>query len=585
MLKCETCGATFAPRKQTEEVTSLRVLCPACAEARRAAKAAKAAKDAGRAPGGPVAPVASAPAIPATSRAGAPAPLYSTPSRTARPASDRAATPTTDHPRAAPEHPRILPESPRSTPERARPAARVATQPPAVPARVAAPAAQRTNDTPARASSSGQGAPKKKHVDIDITLESQRLKKKETRGVLIGFGVSVVVLAVAGVVLWRVMGIHDAKGEIEKARQAEIDTFRQGFQAFDIKTESGARNLIAFVDEKRAFWTPLDFSAEVISREGNAKSFLDGEAKKRKLFADFEAIEQDLAFAAGLTSRQLAEHLRSLGDLRNHADIAGAEFVAKLALAREETERSYAEKLLEEAKDAAAAAELTRASLATIQASEEGIFEILNTVALAAQKNSADTVLKEKKDRYQDFYREVIKISDETVPKVFTPEVIDDLPWVDLLSVEQAGKWGGPAMKGFEHRIENGVLHMIGPDPEERAEGIISIGDKEQWHDYLLDLEFTILKGESTLFFRLPLNWQDNVEALVLSPDAYPAGETWTMRISLIGSEIVTRIEADELGTVSSPVSWTKIRKGAFGISVPKNSEVRYTKLRIKVLR
>ena len=63
------------------------------------------------------------------------------------------------------------------------------------------------------------------------------------------------------------------------------------------------------------------------------------------------------------------------------------------------------------------------------------------------------------------------------------------------------------------------------------GEAILSIGDREQWRDFVLDVEFTLVSGECTLYLRLPRGMPANVETLALSPDMSPSLVT-----SLIGS-------------------------------------------------
>ena len=55
----------------------------------------------------------------------------------------------------------------------------------------------------------------------------------------------------------------------------------------------------------------------------------------------------------------------------------------------------------------------------------------------------------------------------------------------------------------------------------------------------------------------------------------------------MIGSTIGVEERSEEGGGRSdrTSVSWVKPRKGAFAISVPKETEVRFTKVRAKVLR
>jgi len=268
--------------------------------------------------------------------------------------------------------------------------------------------------------------------------------------------------------------------------------------------------------------------------------------------------------------------------------VLGADFVARLAHDREQAENLHVERMLATAHAAAASEPLDRAALTLIQEAEDGILKIYEASYRAWQKDK-DPAITAKKEQYETAYKEVIELSDAAVGAFFTPAVVDTIPWRDLLSAEEASHWKGAAVKGFEYRVENGVMHLIGPAPEEKSEGIISIGDKEVWRDFVVEAEFTVVKGRFTVFYRLPLVWQENVESLELSTDEgdgqLTAGVPYEYRLSLIGSTLVEeRLGEDSLITPTS-ISWTKIRKGAFALSVPKETEVKFTRLRIKVLR
>ena len=116
----------------------------------------------------------------------------------------------------------------------------------------------------------------------------------------------------------------------------------------------------------------------------------------------------------------------------------------------------------------------------------------------------------------------------------------------------------------------------------------MSIGDKEMWRDFVVEMDVTIPKGYCELFFRLSPVWQKNVESRELTTEegGLEAGRTYTYQFSVIGSALVEEMKGeDSLGPDRKTISWTQIRKGSFGISVPKETEIKFTKLRAKVLR
>jgi hypothetical protein len=204
------------------------------------------------------------------------------------------------------------------------------------------------------------------------------------------------------------------------------------------------------------------------------------------------------------------------------------------------------------------------------------------------QEDPEDPELSERKRLGEEGYRAFLARSDQAVEQYFTPERIAAVPWTDLLAEDRAASWIGCKVEGFEHHIEDGVLHMLGPAPHVGGEGIISIGDREQWRDLVLDVEFMLVKGECSLFLRLPRTFQENVQNINLTTDDayYEAGVSHEFTVSLIGStQLEEDVGVDSMGPSKVKVPWTQVRKGALGISLPKNSEVRFTRLRAKILR
>ncbi len=568
MLTCEKCGVSFKQPETVVEVTSLRVLCPTCAAERAAAKASKAA--AAAAPRGE--------AVPAATRASAAGVRPSLPTQPRATVNDFP-PPGTLQPSRKEEPGAARPALPR------RPAGEVGSSPgprhstqaaagraPASPGPVKKPVARKH----------------KKHVDLD-TLASSQLKKRGSRESLLAFGSAVVVIAIAGVVLWKVLGRKKEEAAVERARLERIENFRASFMAFDLATEEGAQRLIAFADENKPIWNEQEFAAEVMTRTAKAKTFLEGLEERRTLTARLEEIEGIMARAAELPPGDLAEQRRRLEEVAAKADLVGTEFVARVNKDREDADRIYLERLVSSAETAAAAEPLDRAALTALQQAEDEVLKIYENSYRAWQKNMQDPVVKEKKDEHESRYKALIQLSDQAVEHFFTPEAIENTPWRDLLAPDQVSLWrGGSDVKGFERRIDNGVMHLVGPDPSEKSEVISSIGDKEIWRDFLLEMEFTILKGRTTLYFRLPPVWQENVESLELTTDegAFEAGRSYTYAYKVLASTFAEEdLGEDSLGPTVKNISWTRVRKGAFGISIPKDTEIKFTRLRAKVLR
>jgi len=538
MLTCENCGKSFEePANRMVEVTSLRVLCPSCSAARAAAKARQGSSSAGR---------------PSSETRTKDAPSTSIPAKKVQP--------------------------------------RLETAPPPRPktASLAPAASASTNSSPrsGKPVSTTRLPEKKPKLDVD-SLASHNLSKKGSREIWVSFGVAVVVFAIAGGVLWRVLGQKAQEKADREAIQAKVDGFRDKFRSLDITTEDGARQLIAFGEENKPIWEEREeLGTEVVNRTAKAKDFLERAEAQKELIQRLDAIELVMAGAAALAPSELAEQLRRMDELKPKAGIVGAEFEARLDKDRADGERVHMERLVATAEAAAATIPLDRAALNTLAQVEDDVHRIFENVYRVWDKNKQDVPLSDKKKDYEDKYKSVIKLSDDAVERFFSAEVIENTPWRDLLADPSAWKTG--ELKGYEHNFVNGVLHLVGPDPSEGAQGIMSIGDKEVWRDFLVEMDITILKGDCEIFFRLSPVWQKNVESLELTTDegGLEAERTYTYFFSAIGSTLIDEIKGeDSLGANRKSISWTQIRKGGFGIAVPKNTEIRLTKLRAKVLR
>jgi len=425
---------------------------------------------------------------------------------------------------------------------------------------------------------------KKKKPEIE--LASRDLKKKGSREMLMAYVAVVVVCGAAGIILWQVMGKKSAEKAAEEAVLTRIETFRKTFMDMTIDTEDGAKAMIAYADENKPTWQQQDFAGDVMSRTAKAKDFLDREEKRRALEQRLQEIEAVMARAAELPPSELAEQRRRLDELASQTGM-GADFAARVAKDREEFERTYIERLESAAQAAATTEPLDRAALTVIQQSEDELFKLFNTTALAWTKNRQDPALAARKEELEGKYKAMIELSDGAVARFFTPAVIEGMEWRDLLAEDQKGEWkGAQTLKGF--KLEGGEMHLVGLDPSDEGASMISIGDKEVWRDFLIDIEFTITKGSFELFFRMPLVYQEGVLSADLTTDEgqLEAGRAYTFAYSCVGSSFVREQKGeDSPGLTDSSISWVKVRKGAFAIAIPKETEVRITRLRAKILR
>jgi hypothetical protein len=190
-------------------------------------------------------------------------------------------------------------------------------------------------------------------------------------------------------------------------------------------------------------------------------------------------------------------------------------------------------------------------------------------------------------------YRQCIEKTDALVNKVFTPEVIERTPWTNLLADPQKDYWQHVAFQSWQ--ITDGVLDCVGPALDAKQTAIMSIGDLEQWRDFVLDVEFTLVAGESAFHFRLGPFVNTSTLSLKVACDgeghsdadtSFRLGASNQMTVTLLGSSWRVDFADPAHASHDEPeVPWVIRRKGAVAVSVPPGSAIRITRMRIKVLR
>src|SRR5262245_44328056 len=136
-------------------------------------------------------------------------------------------------------------------------------------------------------------------------------------------------------------------------------------------------------------------------------------------------------------------------------------------------------RLLSQARTAASRTPLGRAELMTLAQIEDHVYGSFEVAWRTWDNDRQDPILGDRKQAHEDLYKAVLQLSDAAVERYFTPEIVESVPWRDLLADPSAWKTSEP--KGFESKLENGVLHLVGPARTADAQGIASIGDGEDW--------------------------------------------------------------------------------------------------------
>jgi hypothetical protein len=223
---------------------------------------------------------------------------------------------------------------------------------------------------------------------------------------------------------------------------------------------------------------------------------------------------------------------------------------------------------------------LVRDQLSTATRDEDEVSK-LRDEAIRAKKSDEEVA------RWSARLKDLIPRTDALVHNVFTPEVVERTPWTDLLSGAQKQAW---QQAGFQDwRIDDkGVLVARLPDVATQVSGIMCVGDPAAWRDYVLECEFALMRGEATFHFRLGSAIDDstvNVPFSTTGADALAAGRNNVMTVSLIGSAFQLGLADGKRAYEEPELRWNVRRKGAIGISMPPGSEIRITRMRIKILR
>ncbi len=242
---------------------------------------------------------------------------------------------------------------------------------------------------------------------------------------------------------------------------------------------------------------------------------------------------------------------------------------------RELTPLERALELLERARELA---RKSRDALTAYGKAEDALRLLLDD----AEKERASTDLA----GLESIYQKCIAESDEIAYALFTPEVVAATPWRDLLEPPRP-QGAHDGLASFEYG--DGWLHVVGAPAGTKTEGIFSIGDLERWRDFVLEIEFTQVRGESRFYWRLGRNVQDTPdEVRIGDPDGpWRNGETYVLTATYIGSRRLFEFSPNTQREPElwDPIRWRKTRVGAFGAVLAQASELHISGLRLKLLR
>lgn len=487
------------------------------------------------------------------------------------------------------------------------PAARPAAKPAAAPAPAPKPAAASAKSAAADEAAPATRRPAKlagakaeerrerKQVSEEVRREVDMLRKQQDKWILYGWIVAGALAVIALTVYFVVKGKKDAQTEAAVTRFEAVSAFVDKVEALDPAKLSDVEQGLKLVEDSTNddLWkgvtvyhpvkkVSLDADAKVRARWNRFKALRETMKEAEELRNGLASLEADANNASSKSVEDLQKVKRRVTEYEEKSGGQGLEFGQKVQAAKVKVERALASKLHEEAKAVAAKGPSeARNALTAYTKAEDEITRMLDKASSGAGKN------KEMADYFGEIFKAMVTESDALVKQVFTPEVIEKTAWLDLFGAEQKDKWQHPGFSGWQ--LKDGVIQGVGPDLGSKSEAIMSIGDTEQWRDYEFEIDFTVVKGDATFYWRVGAAVNQSVTnypvSTVKGNPPFKAGQSYKFAGSMLGSVFTLNIPDTEFNPVSEELSWTRRRKGAIAISVPPGGEIKITKMRIRPLR
>lgn len=578
MATCEKCGTKFTP-SATGEVTSTRILCTKCEAERKAEKArAKAASTSGSAAisagGVATARPAPPPAKPLATRAEHASGVSANSTASARPhAGNNSAHAAVPDARPVPAK---RPGSGMAESSRASTSAPAESKP--------APASAKASAASAKVAAKSAAANAKKSADDEERrqrLAGHFAEKDANKAAIIGWVIAVVLSAGAGYYAWNVRSKHeDEKHALEAYVTKRTDYLNQLRTLFSTGTEEDAHKLLDLIERTPDLSKDDVIAGEVTGLGAKSKNLLESNAARRDMESRLAAIEASLKNPAALSPESLVELRRQLGEIEPKAESMGADFVARVGAARTTADRTYATRLHE---DAVAYAkenqDKPRLALARYAKAEDEVLALFEEAFKGKNK--------EAKDFFEGIFKDIIKESDALVEFTFTPDVVDKVPLKDILAADEVKRWNPVAVKGFSHRIDNGLLDIVGPDADAAGKAVLAFDDVEKWRDFVIEMDFVIEQGSFDVYMRLGKRADDTVPNFELSAveKGLVTGKPYKLTASMIASKLMTQIYPEDVQPMIGEATWAKSRKGALGFVIPEGARIKITSLKVRLLR
>jgi hypothetical protein len=180
-----------------------------------------------------------------------------------------------------------------------------------------------------------------------------------------------------------------------------------------------------------------------------------------------------------------------------------------------------------------------------------------------------------------DLYKETLAESDRLVDKVETPEFESGIAERDMLSPKERALWGATP-DAIKHDFSDGPLRIEGT--KDRVTGICSLDAPRgtEWHDLVLDLEFTIVKDGFQLFLR----WEPGRKGYMLRfapSEGYDLNKPYRMTIRIKGS--TASLKASDAPENRGTLDPTTSRTGGIAFGLTNGASIIVSRCSIKFLR
>ncbi len=416
--------------------------------------------------------------------------------------------------------------------------------------------------------------------------EIDLLRQRENKTMTIAWIATAVLLLATGVIYFVVTG---KKNKLEEDRLAQIalyTNFQKKAETFNLDTVEGATGLKNYIEASTLDGTPVDWrnnstiSAAISNLAAKAQGTLQRETDKKDFFERLDRAESVAKNASDQKPDDIRMARRNLDSLAEKAEVYGDETKKRILASQLLVDRVYMTRLHDDAKALAAKGPASaREALAAYAKAED---ECIKMYEKFRQKDK-------EIETFADEHRKAIyEESDALCAATFTPEYINQQAWTDLLGGEWKAKWQHYEDKGF--RIDTrACCTPSAPETTATKDALLAVPDVGSFRDFVLEVEFELVRGSTQFFYRLLKRTDSSVEDDRFrggnEDGEFKFGQRYTVTIACIGSTLTHDWANGERETKPQPIKWQKTRKGGFGIALPSGSELKLHKARIRILR